>query len=173
VKALSRASSLFLWVPLLLAMVAMLGVLLSFLYVVLLGGPWTLFQWTGGAFLALIIVVKLASLSLDYERQTLVSAMLWEYFGGMTGWAWMILALASFVLFIRALFLDGSWRAFLTCFIASAACKLLTRVSSGWKEGAMFKRALAQQGIGKEQARRAWIAEAQKRLTGRGQSTSR
>jgi hypothetical protein len=79
----------------------------------------------------------------------------------------MALAVSSFGLFVWALFLGGSWWSFLYCFLASAACKILLQVSLGWKEGAMFKRALVQKGMSKVEARRAWIAEAQRRLAAR------
>ena len=152
---------LFLGVPILLASVA---VLLSFLYVVLLAGSWTPFMWATRTFLGLLILAKFASLSLDPVSQMHASGMLWEIFGGVAGWGWMLLALPSFGLFVWALFFGRSWRSFLYCFLAAGACKILLRWSLPFKEGAMFKRALVQQGMSKTEARRAWIAEAQKRL---------
>ena len=153
--------TLLLGVPILLASLA---VLLSFLYVVLLAGPWTPFLWSGGVFLGLLIAAKVASLSFDPAMQMHVSGMLWELFGGVAGWAWMILAASSFGLFVWALFFGGSWRRFFYAFAASAVCKLVLRWSLPWKEGAMFKLALVQRGMSKAEAREAWIAEAQKRL---------
>lgn len=153
--------TLLLGVPILLASLA---VLLSFLYVVLLAGPWTPFLWSAGVFLGLMILAKLASFYFDPAAQMHVSGMLWELFGGVAGWAWMVLALSSFGLFVWALFFGGSWRRFFYAFIASAVCKLVLRWSLPWKEGAAFKRALVLKGLSKEEARRAWIAEAEKRL---------
>jgi hypothetical protein len=156
--------TLLLGVPILVASVA---VLLSFLYVVLLAGSWTPFLWAGGTFLGLLLLAKLTSLSFEPVGQMHISGMLWEIFGGVAGWAWMILAVSSFGLFVWALFFGGSWWSFLYCFLASAACKILLRWSLPFKEGAMFKGALVKQGMSKTEARRAWIAEAQKRLAAR------
>ena len=124
--------TLFLGVPLLIASVA---VLLSFLYVVLLAGPWTPFLWVAGTFLGLLILAKVASLRLDSATQLLASGMLWEMIGGVVGWAWILLAASSLGLFVWALFFGGSWRKFFYTLLASALCKILLRWSLPWKEG--------------------------------------
>jgi hypothetical protein len=166
VEALPR-SSLLLGGPLLLAL---LGVFVAFLYAVFVG-TWMPFAWALGVCLALFGIIKLVALArLDPERQILVSAMLWEAFGGMTGWAWLVLGFASFVLFIWALFFGGSWRDFFICLVASSVSKWLTGYSETAREGALFQQILAQQGMGRAEARRAWIAEAQRRLAARRQS---
>ncbi len=73
--------------------------MLSFLYSVLLGGPWTTFLWSGGLSLALIFGIKFVSIvKLDDKRQLLVSAMLWELLGGVFGWTWIVLGVLPKVL---------------------------------------------------------------------------
>jgi hypothetical protein len=111
-----------------------------------------------------MVLAKLASLTLDSAAQMNVSGMLWELFGGVAGWAWMILAACSFGLFVWALFFGGSWRRVFYALLASGLCKIVLRWTLPFKEGAMFKRELVLKGWSKEDARRAWIAEAQKRL---------
>jgi hypothetical protein len=155
--------TLLLGVPILLASLA---VLLSFLYVVLLAGRWTPFLWSAGVFVGLMILAKLASLSFDPAAQLHASGMLWEIFGGVAGWAWMVLAVSSFGLFVWALFFGGSWGRFSYAIAASAVCKLVLRWPLPWKESAMFKLALVQRGMSKAEAQEAWIAEGQRRLSG-------
>jgi hypothetical protein len=143
----------------------LLGAVASFLYVVLFDGEWTAFLWTAGVSLGLIAAVKfIAFAKLKHEHQLILSAMQWELLGGATGWAWMLLALSSFAQFFWALLFGGSWRLFLTCLIASAVCKALTRYTMIWREATAFKQVLVKKGMSTAEARRAWIAEAQRRL---------
>jgi hypothetical protein len=138
--------------------------MLSFLYSVLLGGPWTTFLWSGGLSLALIFGIKFVSIvKLDDKRQLLVSAMLWELLGGVFGWTWIVLALASFWLFVRALFFGGNWGSFFIALVASGASKRLYSYSDIASQAAAFKKPLIEKGLAKEQARKAWIAEAERR----------
>ena len=89
-----------------------------------------------------------------------LAAMLWELFGGAFGWTWIVLAVASLVLFFKALLFGGLWSDFFVCLLASAGCKWFTRYSMLAKERAMFKENLVEKGLTKEEARRIWIARA-------------
>jgi hypothetical protein len=132
-----------------------------FLYAVLFTGPWLLFLWGAGLSVALIVAIQLVSLSvLDDKRQLDVSAMLAELIGGAFGWIWLVLAVASLVLLLKAMFFVGLWSAFLVCLLASAWCKWLTRFSITRKQAAMFKRELVERGLTKAEARQALIARA-------------
>jgi hypothetical protein len=153
---------LWLGVPL---VVGLLVAMLSFLYSLVLGGPWTIFLWSGGLSLALIAGIKFVSIvKLDDRRQLLVSAMLWELLGGVFGWTWMVLAVASFGLFLRALFFGGSWRGFFIALAASGACKRLYGYSGTARQAVAFKEPLIEQGFSKAEARKAWIVEGTRRL---------
>lgn len=148
-----------------LLIITLLGAIASFLYVILFGGPWTPLLWTVGVSFGLVMVIKFVAFArFNDKTQLIFASMLWELLGGVTGWTWMILAVSSFVLFIRAIFFGGTWRAFFVCLVASVTCKALTRYTLIWQEGTMFKRGLVEKGMSLEEARRAWIAEARRRL---------
>ncbi len=153
--------------------VGLFGAMLTLLYTLLLGGPWTAFLWSGGLSFALILGIKLVSVvRLDDKRQLLVSAMLWELLGGVFGWIWMILALASVVLFVQGLFFGGSfWWRFFVALVVAGACRRLYGHSSGARQAVAFKELLIEQGLTKAQARKVWIAEASRRLREAGQTS--
>jgi hypothetical protein len=154
--------ALWLGVPL---VVGLLATVLSFLYSLLLGGTWSVFLWAGGLSFALILGIKVVSIvKLDDKRQLLVSAMLWELLGGGFGWTWIVLAIASLGLFVRALLFGGSWRNFFTALVASGICKWVLRYSGTARQSIAFKEPLIEQGFSKSQAREAWIAEGTRRL---------
>jgi hypothetical protein len=102
-----------------LLLIGLLTGVLLFLYALLLSGPWIPFLWTGGLSLALVVAIKLLALrALDDKRQLDVAAMLFEIIGGAFGWTWMALAVASFVLFFKALLFGGAWSNFFVCSFA-------------------------------------------------------
>ena len=83
-----------------------------FLYAALFTGPWLLFLWGAGLSVALIVAIQLVSLNvLDDKRQLEVSAMLAELIGSAFGWIWLVLAVASLVLLLKAMFFEGLWSA--------------------------------------------------------------
>jgi hypothetical protein len=124
-----------------LLLAALLGAVALFLYAALFGGTWPPFFWAATLSLFLIIIIKLLALGLlDEERQALASAMLWELLSGAIGWTWMILAMATVIVFFRTLFFDGHWSDFFGILVGSATCKLFTRAAIWYKEVAMLKR---------------------------------
>ena len=59
--------------------------------------------------------------------QTRTKLALLQLLGGVVGWAWILLGIASVFLFMSALFFDGRWSYFLWAFGGSAVAKVFTR----------------------------------------------
>jgi len=148
-----------------LLLIGLLASVLLFLYALLLGGPWIPCFWAAGLSLVLAVAIRLLAFSvLDDKRYLDAAAMLAELMGGAFGWTWMALAVASVVLFFKALFFGGAWSNFFVALLASGACKYLTRHQMTIKQASMFKRELVEKGMSKEEARRVWIAKADEML---------
>ena len=161
------------WLALVLGGLLLVGFItdvLFFLYALLFGGPWGPFLWGSGLLVVIVLAIRLFTLSvLDDKRHLHVVAMLFELMGGAFGWTWMALAVASFVLFFKALLFGGAWSNFFTCLLASGACKWFTRYAMTSRDSAMFVRHLVEQGMSKEEARHAWTARAQEIIRQRRQ----
>jgi hypothetical protein len=163
-------SSLALGGPLAIGLVA---TVIFFLWGLLFTGSWVPFFWSAGLSLALVVAIKLLALRvLDDERQLLVSGMLWELLGGVFGWTWIALAVASVILIFKTMFFGGAWSDFFVCLFASAACKRLTRFAMTTQAAATFKQELVTKGMTKEAARQVWIARARAIIQGRNQANS-
>lgn len=158
---------------LLLAGIASLASVALFLYAFIFGAPWSPFFWVAGLSLALLITMKLIALhTLDDKRQLDLAAMYWELLSGVFGWTWIPLAVASLVLFFKALFFGGRWSHFLVCLFASSVCKWQMATSMNAKQGAIFKRQLVERGLTKEEAREVWISEMRAQLHPRNRPRS-
>jgi len=140
-----QQSALFLAVPLI---IVVLATVCLFLYALIFGGSWDLFLVAAGLSLGLVITAKVLALSfLDRERQFLVAGMLSELVGGVFGWIWMILAVASPVLLLKALFFHGTWEDFFICLFSAAVCKTILRYTMANLKTITAKQKLAEQGL--------------------------
>ena len=141
-----------------LLLVGFITEVVFFLYALLFGGPWRPFLWGSGLLLVIVLAIKLFTLSvLDDKRHLHVAAMISELISGAFGWTSMVLAVALFVLFFKALLFGGAWSNFFICLLVSSACKWFTRFAMTNSQ-VMFMRHLVEQGMSKEEARHAWTA---------------